>query len=84
MGWRGAGGNGASDTGCYFFFGGLLMVLGAVGEVCFSPRESVSHDHSHNYTDLLSSSSSVTLSLSSSSVASVSSKIISQFGTYLL
>lgn len=32
MGWRGAGGSGASDTGCYFFFGGLLMVLGAVGE----------------------------------------------------
>lgn len=34
MGWRGAGGTGASDIGAYFFFGGLLMILGAVGEVC--------------------------------------------------
>ncbi|KAL1301982.1 hypothetical protein AAFC00_002436 [Neodothiora populina] len=32
MGWRGAGGNGASDIGAYFFFGGLLMILGSVGE----------------------------------------------------
>jgi len=32
MGWRGAGGNGASDTGVYFFMGGLLMILGGVGE----------------------------------------------------
>ncbi|KAI9662871.1 MAG: hypothetical protein M1821_007918 [Bathelium mastoideum] len=32
MGWRGAGGNGAADTGVYFFFGGLLMVLGSIGE----------------------------------------------------
>lgn len=32
MGWRGAGGNGASDTAAYFFFGGLLMVVGGVGE----------------------------------------------------
>nr|POE54430.1 protein alcs [Quercus suber] len=32
MGWRGAGGNGASDIGAYFFFGGLLMVIGSVGE----------------------------------------------------
>ena len=52
MGWRGAGGNGASDTGTlylrstrarhdaefvsrpatYFFFGGVLMILGAIGE----------------------------------------------------
>ncbi|TKA80122.1 hypothetical protein B0A55_03331 [Friedmanniomyces simplex] len=32
MGWRGAGGSGASDTGVYFFFGGVLMILGAVGE----------------------------------------------------
>ncbi|KAI9706949.1 MAG: hypothetical protein M1820_004535 [Bogoriella megaspora] len=32
MGWRGAGGNGAAGTGTYFFFGGLLMTLGAVGE----------------------------------------------------
>lgn len=37
MGWRGAGGNGAAGTGTYFFFGGLLMVLGAIGEVC-SPK----------------------------------------------
>ena len=33
MGWRGAGGSGASDTGVYFFFGGLLMILGSIGEV---------------------------------------------------
>lgn len=32
MGWRGAGGSGASDIGAYFFFGGLLMVLGSIGE----------------------------------------------------
>jgi len=32
MGWRGAGGNGAASTGVYFFFGGLLMTLGSVGE----------------------------------------------------
>ncbi|KAI9759988.1 MAG: hypothetical protein M4579_001925 [Chaenotheca gracillima] len=32
MGWRGAGGNGAADVGVYFFMGGLLMILGGVGE----------------------------------------------------
>jgi succinate-acetate transporter protein len=32
MGWRGAGGNGAASTGSFFFFGGLLMILGSVGE----------------------------------------------------
>ncbi|PSN68757.1 GPR1/FUN34/YaaH-class plasma membrane protein-like protein [Corynespora cassiicola Philippines] len=32
MGWRGAGGSGASGIGTYFFFGGLLMTLGALGE----------------------------------------------------
>ncbi|CAD6576801.1 MAG: hypothetical protein ASARMPRED_007886 [Alectoria sarmentosa] len=32
MGWRGAGGTGASDTAAYFFFGGVLMILGAIGE----------------------------------------------------
>jgi len=32
MGWRGAGNNGASGTGTYFFFGGLLMILGSIGE----------------------------------------------------
>ncbi|OCL03202.1 GPR1/FUN34/YaaH-class plasma membrane protein [Glonium stellatum] len=32
MGWRGAGGNGAAGIGSYFFFGGLLMVLGGIGE----------------------------------------------------
>jgi len=32
MGWRGAGGSGASDTGVFFFFGGLLMILGSLGE----------------------------------------------------
>jgi len=33
MGWRGAGGNGAAGTGTYYFFGGLCMILGGVGEV---------------------------------------------------
>jgi hypothetical protein len=35
MGWRGTGGAGvgAAGTGTYFFFGGLLMILGSVGEV---------------------------------------------------
>jgi len=28
MGWRGAGGNGAASTGVYYFFGGLLMIIG--------------------------------------------------------
>ncbi|TVY78144.1 Protein alcS [Lachnellula suecica] len=28
MGWRGAGGNGAAGIGSYYFFGGLLMMLG--------------------------------------------------------
>ncbi|ESZ92125.1 hypothetical protein SBOR_7504 [Sclerotinia borealis F-4128] len=28
MGWRGAGGNGAAGIGSYFFFGGLLMMVG--------------------------------------------------------
>lgn len=32
MGWRGAGGNGAAGTGTYYFFGGLLMIIGSVGE----------------------------------------------------
>ena len=32
MGWRGAGGNGAAGTGSYYFMGGLLMILGAIGE----------------------------------------------------
>lgn len=38
MGWRGAGGNGAAGIGSYFFFGGLCMVLGGVGEVCIPPK----------------------------------------------
>ncbi|KHJ32636.1 putative gpr1 fun34 -class plasma membrane protein [Erysiphe necator] len=32
MGWRGAGGNGAAGMGSYFFFGGLLMILGGLLE----------------------------------------------------
>ncbi|KAI9732589.1 MAG: hypothetical protein M1834_003925 [Cirrosporium novae-zelandiae] len=32
MGWRGAGGSGASDVAAYWFFGGILMLLGAIGE----------------------------------------------------
>lgn len=39
MGWRGTGGAsvGAAGTGTYFFFGGLLMILGSVGEVSPPP-----------------------------------------------
>jgi succinate-acetate transporter protein len=37
MGWRGAGGSGAASTGWYYFAGGMLMVLGGVGEVCVIP-----------------------------------------------
>lgn len=32
MGWRGAGQNGAASIGIYFFFGGMLMVFGSIGE----------------------------------------------------
>ena len=32
MGWRGAGGNGAASTGSYYFMGGLLMIMGSIGE----------------------------------------------------
>ncbi|PVI06299.1 hypothetical protein DM02DRAFT_649812 [Periconia macrospinosa] len=32
MGWRGAGHSGAAGIGTYWFFGGLLMMLGAIGE----------------------------------------------------
>ncbi|GME38655.1 GPR1/FUN34/yaaH protein [Neofusicoccum parvum] len=32
MGWRGAGGSGASGTATYFFFGGVLMLMGGLGE----------------------------------------------------
>lgn len=34
MGWRGAlQANGSASIGAYFFFGGLTMMLGGVGEV---------------------------------------------------
>lgn len=33
MGWRGAGASGSASIGWYFFAGGLLMVLGGLGEV---------------------------------------------------
>ncbi|KAF2673223.1 gpr1-like plasma membrane protein [Microthyrium microscopicum] len=32
MGWRGAGGDGAASTGAYYFMGGLLMIIGSIGE----------------------------------------------------
>jgi len=35
MNWRGAAGGaavGAAGTGSYYFFGGLLMILGSLGE----------------------------------------------------
>jgi hypothetical protein len=36
MGWRGAGGNGAANIGSYYSFGGILMILGSIGEVSAS------------------------------------------------
>lgn len=30
LGWRGAGGLGAAETALYFFFGGVLMIVGGV------------------------------------------------------
>ncbi|OAL35891.1 hypothetical protein AYO20_04797 [Fonsecaea nubica] len=33
MGWRGAGGLGAAEVGAYYFFGGLLMIIGCVFEL---------------------------------------------------
>ena len=42
MGWRGTNGPtvGAAGTATYFFFGGLLMILGSIGEVSgFSPLD---------------------------------------------
>lgn len=32
MGWRGAGGSGAAGIGTYYFFGGMLMMIGSVLE----------------------------------------------------
>jgi len=32
MGWRGAGGDGAASTGAFFFMGGMLEIIGGVGE----------------------------------------------------
>lgn len=43
MGWRGAGGNGAANVGVYVGFGGILMILGAVGEVSSPIEEYNSH-----------------------------------------
>ena len=33
MAWRGAGGRGAAGIGAYIGFGGILMLLGSIGEV---------------------------------------------------
>jgi hypothetical protein len=32
MGWRGAGGGGAANIGVFYFFGGLLQIIGAILE----------------------------------------------------
>lgn len=32
MGWRGAGGGGAATIGTFYFFGGLLQIMGCVME----------------------------------------------------
>jgi hypothetical protein len=49
MGWRGTGGAavGAAGTGTYFFFGGLLMILGSIGEVSYANLNIVALDTDH-------------------------------------
>jgi hypothetical protein len=56
MGWRGAGGNGAASTGAYYFMGGLLMIIGAIGEwimgalllsLSFHLRQAKHHQETH-------------------------------------
>ncbi|EXJ72442.1 uncharacterized protein A1O5_04946 [Cladophialophora psammophila CBS 110553] len=32
LGWRGSGGSGAAEVGVYYFFGGMLMIIGSVLE----------------------------------------------------
>jgi succinate-acetate transporter protein len=32
MGWRGAGGGGAANIGVFYFFGGVLQIIGAIFE----------------------------------------------------
>jgi succinate-acetate transporter protein len=32
MGWGGAGGNGAATIGLYYFFGGMLQIIGSILE----------------------------------------------------
>jgi succinate-acetate transporter protein len=32
MGWGGAGGNGAATVGLYYFFGGMLQIIGSILE----------------------------------------------------
>lgn len=32
MGWRGAGGGGAATIGTFYFFGGMLQILGSILE----------------------------------------------------
>lgn len=32
LGWHGAGGLGAANVGSYFYFGGILLLIGGVGE----------------------------------------------------
>lgn len=68
MGWRGAGGSGAAGTATYFFFGGLLMILGSLGEVRRGYMSAVGNPSLTNI-----SSSLETLFHLSSSVASVRS-----------
>ena len=70
MGWRGAGGNGAAGEGTYFFFGGLLMTLGALGEVRRN-SQSVKRSSSRPNTKLSISLSLAIPSPLSFSVASV-------------
>jgi len=69
MGWRGAAGNGAATIGTYFGFGGVLMILGSVGEVSDLKRFLTTPNAC--LTDNIRSGSSATPSLSSSLAPSV-------------
>lgn len=47
MGWRGAGGSGSASIGWYFFAGGLLMILGGIGEVSSTNFTRTAETNSH-------------------------------------
>ncbi|KAK5136310.1 hypothetical protein LTR08_003683 [Meristemomyces frigidus] len=49
MGWRGAGGGGAANICVYYFFGGLLQLLGAILEWIIGNTEGLVGDHDHDH-----------------------------------